>query len=309
VKTYYQILDIPETASLDDIKKAYRQLAKEHHPDKTTETDEKFRSIKEAYDVLKDTEKRILYNKKITSVKIHPARVRKGTEVFVTLKVKLNEIVGEISKTIITTRNNLCPNCEGTGTTKKILKHCSKCNGTGIDIVSSVVGPKRFCSACKGYGNLADISDCKSCNGTGLFKETIKKTFTLNRENQDKVVIKDSGNYPAGGGLPGNLIIALVCENSGLFEISGKNVKGFVSISPAQAVLGDVIFLDVFNALLKITIPPGTEAGSILEEDNIPFGSGKGKLFLTVRIIIPKNPNPEEKGLYRNLLKLQKGLS
>jgi molecular chaperone DnaJ len=222
--------------------------------------------------------------------------------------VNLNEIVGEISKTIITTRNNLCPNCDGTGTFKKILKQCSKCNGTGIDIVSSVMGPKRFCSACKGYGNVADVSDCKTCNGTGLFKETIKKTFLLSRENQDKIIIKNSGNYPSGGGFPGDLIIGLICDNKGLFEVSGKNIKGFVSISPAQAVLGDVIFLDVFNALLKITIPPGTEAGTILEEDNVPFGSGKGKLFLTVRIIIPKNPNIEEKALYKHLLKLQKGL-
>jgi len=307
VKNYYQVLDLPETASPDDIKKAYRKLAKEHHPDKSPETDERFRGIKEAYDTLKDIEKRILYNKKLNPAKVHPARIRKGTDVVITLKVNLNEIVGEMSKTIITTRSNLCPNCAGTGSTKKVLKQCPKCNGTGIDIVSAVVGPKRFCSTCKGYGNVADASDCKTCNGSGLFKETIKKTFILSRENQNRVIIEDSGNYPPGGGLPGALNINLICENKGLFEISGKNIKGFVSISPAQAVLGDVIFIDVFNALLKITVPAGTEAGTILEEDNIPFGSGKGKLFLTVRIAIPQNPNAEEKALYKHLLKVQKG--
>jgi DnaJ-class molecular chaperone len=64
--------------------------------------------------------------------------------------------------------------------------------------------------------------------------------------------------------------------------------------------------MDVFNSPLRLTVPPGIEHGSIVEE-NITLGSKKGKLILKVQIIIPKNPNNEEKGLYKHLLKLQKG--
>jgi molecular chaperone DnaJ len=300
VKTYYQILEIPETATPDDIKTAYRRLAKEHHPDKSPETNDKFRELKEAYDILKESDKRVAYDKKTTK---SPARVRKGTDVHISLKVNLTEIVGEESKTIRTTRSNICPECLGTGSTKKTLIHCQKCNGTGIDLISAVVGPKRFCSSCKGYGALAETPNCVKCGGTGLLKETIQETFILNRENSEKIIIRASGNYPFGGGLPGDLIISLICENKSLFEISGKNVKGILSISPAQAVLGDVIFMNIFNDLLKLIILPGTEAGSIIEQS---LESG-GKALLKVQITIPKNPNTEEKELYKHLLKLQKG--
>jgi molecular chaperone DnaJ len=310
VKNYYQILKINETATPEEIKNAYRQLAKESHPDKNSGTDEKFRNITEAYDVLKDPKKRALFDKKLTSIKTPkaPARVRKGSDITVSLKVNLNDIINESLKTIITTRMNLCPECLGTGNVKRTLKTCSKCTGTGIDIVSAVIGPKRFCSICKGYGTVADELNCKKCNGSGLIKETIKKSFTLNRENQSTVVIKDFGNYSFGGGAPGNLIVSLICENKGLFEISGKNIKGELAITPAQAVLGDVVSLEVFNSILTIAIPPGTGSGSIIEENDIPFGSGKSKLILKIQILIPQNPNNEEKGLYRHLLKLQKGL-
>jgi molecular chaperone DnaJ len=308
MKNHYQILEIPETASVEEISKAYRRLAVKYHPDKGSKTSEKFREITEAYEFLKDASNRTLLDKKLNSARRSPARLRRGTDVTITLKVNLNDIVGEVSRTIVTTRSILCPTCDGTGTTKKVLTTCPKCSGTGIDVVSAVVGPKKFCSLCRGYGNYTEESDCKKCGGTGLVKEKIQRTFNLDRENQEKIVIKESGNYPFGGGQPGDLIISLLCENKNLFEVSGNCVKGVLPISPAQAVLGDVIFIDVFNNPVKVTVPAGTDPGSIIEQSGIVLGSGKGKLILKVHVKIEKSPSQEEKNLYKQLLKLQKGL-
>jgi molecular chaperone DnaJ len=299
MKKHYDTLEISENATPEEVHDSYRRLAKKYHPDKGSKTADKFKEITEAYEALKSNKSNQLQN-------IKPARVRRGSDISVSLKVTQNEIVSETSRTIITTRATLCPSCHGSGSSKPMLK-CSKCNGSGIDVLSSVVGPRKFCSYCKGYGDVSQGNDCKKCGGIGILKERIQRTIKLSRENQNRIVIKESGNYAPGGGNPGDLIVSLYSDTISLFEISGKNIKGIISITPAQAVLGDIIFMDVFGNAVKITIPPGTKPETELEQHNVPIGTRKGTLFLKVSIEIPTKPTEEEKSLYKQLLKIQKG--
>ncbi len=93
------------------------------------------------------------------------------------------------------------------------------------------------------------------------------------------------------------------------YEVDGGNIKGPLKISPAQAVLGDIIFLDIFGDAVKVELPAGTKHGEVLEKAGagITKGNKKGSLFLKVIIDIPKKISEEEKKLYTQLLKLQKG--
>jgi DnaJ-class molecular chaperone len=132
----------------------------------------------------------------------------------------------------------------------------------------------------------------------------------ITRNFNPVTVIPGSGNCLRGGGIPGDLVISLNLEKtpSQTLRVEGKNIRGIIRISPAQAVLGDTLTLNVFGTTEKITIPAGTRPGAIIEkkEAGIAKGKTKGSLILKVYFNIPKKLSDTEKGLYKQLLKLQK---
>jgi molecular chaperone DnaJ len=315
IKNYYKILNISEKSSEEDIKKSYRKLAKIFHPDKTQDkkTEELFRDVKEAYDFLLDIyqnpTKKQDYNLKLNSL-IQVERHRRGTDIKINLKLSSAEIASEVTKNIITSRMVHCSECNGTGCSSKNLTHCYKCNGTGIDLISAIMGPKKVCTICKGFGNYQEKPDCKKCNGSGLVPENIIRHLKINRNFQPTIIIPQSGNFPIEKLNPGDLIISLLVDKkNGALEIDGRNIKGQLKISPSQAVLGDCIFMDVFGTPTKIVIPPGSCHNDIIEkkESGIVKNNKKGSLLLKVIIDIPSKITEEEKSLYIQLLKLQKG--
>jgi molecular chaperone DnaJ len=305
--SHYSTLVIPQNASDEDIKRAYGKLALKYHPDKSKNTEELFKSITEAKTILLDPILRKKYDKSLIIIP-KSIRQRRGTNINISLKISVTDIASETLKNIITIRQNHCPECAGTGCPSKALTPCHKCNGTGLDLVSSVMGQKKLCPLCKGYGDYPENPSCKKCGGTGLIPENINRQFKIHREFQPNLSIPGSGNFPQGGKIPGDLLITLIVEKSNTFEVDGKNIKGQLKISPAQAVLGDTIFLDIFGSAVKIILPAGTKHGDTIKKDNagITKGGKKGDLILKTFIDIPKRISEEEKKLYTQLLKLQK---
>ena len=308
-KNYYDILGVPPDASDEVIKKAYYKLTMKYHPDKTRDkkTVDHFRHVVEAYETLKDPEKKVAYDKKPPNVKA--VRQRQGTNINLNLKINASDIANETIKNIITTRQTHCPDCAGTGGTSKILKPCLKCSGTGMDLIASVMGQKKICQVCKGFGDYTENLDCRKCGGAGLVPESINRQLKISRDFQPSLVIPKSGNLPQGGNLPGDLIVTLTIEKMSHFEIDGKNIKGPLRISPATAVLGDTIFIDVFGDAVKVIVPAGAKHGDTIQKEGagISKGNKKGSLYLKVIIDIPKKISNEEKALYTQLLKIQKG--
>lgn len=311
LKNCYSILTIPENSSEEDIKRAYRKLAVRFHPDKNLgKTDGSFNDIQEAYDILIDPIKRSDHDKKLGLIKIKsPARNRHGTDINVSLKIKVTDIANESTFNISTTQQVHCPDCNGTGCTSKTLTFCNNCNGTGIDLVSAIMGPKKFCGICKGYGNYQETPNCKSCKGLGLILTGINRQIKVSRDFQPTIIIPKSGNFAIGNSVPGNLNVTLVIEKTSNYEVVGKDIKGHLKISPAQAILGDIIFIDVFGDPVKIIIPEGIKHGEILEKEHagVTKNNKKGSLLLKINIDIPKKISDEEKKLYTQLLKIQKG--
>ena len=313
-KNYYSVLEVSEKASQEDIKRAYRKLALKCHPDTSRDTSDPqlFRDITEAYEILKDPDKKENYDQRLKTAIFKPARIRRGSDIKIPVKITVDDIAKEITKNIITSRKAPCIKCAGTGSSTKKMILCSECRGSGIDVVSSVMGPKKFCADCKGYGNYPENKNCDLCGGTGLTAENISKQIVLSRNFQPVLTFIGSGNYPAEAGhgcIFGDLIVALVVEKSCPFEVEGINIKGPLKISPAQAVIGDTIFLDVFGEIVKIDVPSGTRHGESLETEKagITKGNRKGKLILKINIDVPKKISEEEKDLYMQLLKIQKG--
>lgn len=318
---YYSILNVPEDASSDDIKKAYHRIARKLHSDKNPlkhrdndpNATEEFRNATDAYTALSDPKKREKHDKEL-----HPIvrvstrkRTRRGSDIRVYLVVRASDIVSESLKHISTIRNGLCSDCKGTGVENGILIKCPKCNGSGIDVVSSVMGPLKYCSLCKGYGDISEGPPCKKCGKSGVLPEKIIRSIHLSRDTKlpYTITLPGSGNYMLGGGDPGNLLVEISIEKDSLYQIEGKDVKGKISINPAQAVLGDIIFIDVFGDVVKVPIPAGTQYGDIIKVENagIERDGYRGLLVLKVDIDIPKIISDQEKDLYLQILKLQKG--
>jgi len=313
--TYYSILDIDSTASLEQIRRAYRKLALKYHPDKnkTEEASELFRKTQEAYEILKDPRKRAAYD-----ILINPDPVekppedtpKKGTDLKLSITVSIEDIVQCLTKTIITKRKGPCLECNKTGSQELRRKKCIYCEGTGYQGLSIILGSKKKCIYCEGIGSLPIKPLCPKCSGKGVIQELIRKQVSLSPVS-NRIVLEKLGNYVLGCDRPGDLIIDLEIIQSPFFTVNGLNIFGKMKISPSQAILGYDLTIIVFNKTLIIKIPPGVQHGEIIEHKTggITFNNKTGFFRGTIHIEIPRIITEEEKLLYNKLSQLEKELT
>ena len=169
-KNPYEILGVDPSATIAQITKKFRTLALEHHPDKNGGDDRKFIEITKAYEILKDPKKRDRYQESKHPKKVIPAKIRKGSDIQLNLNISQIDLLNEVEKKFSTYRLIKCPQCNGTGSSKKELISCTTCSGDGINPITKIIGPKQVCSVCKGYGDYPCDNTCSKCIGTGLIK-------------------------------------------------------------------------------------------------------------------------------------------
>lgn len=295
----YKILGVPRDASTEDIKKAYRRIALKVHPDKRKGSTEEFRTATKAYNTLKNPEKRKTYDSITKPKKYH------GSDLRVTLRIKIEELINGVDKTIQITRKGLCTACKGTGSEEKNSSLCPSCGGSGYDSVSLILGPKKVCRKCRGAGSIPEGKRCVACSGTGLMDEKLRHTIKLNPLAD--TVIEQSGNYLTPNGPPGDLIIELDQVKDRLYSRYGLNLRRSIQISPARAVLGGTIPIDVFGRNLEIVIPPGSQNGVEIEikRAGIFYEGRQGSLSVKIEILTPNTITKEERDLYNKLLALE----
>jgi len=310
-ETYYEILGVAPDASENEIKKAFRLQAVKYHPDKNPgdkKAEEIFLKATEAYEVLKDTEKKEAYDKNM-AFKKPPSkyeRFRKGADLKVNIKVKFEEMVEQKKKIVRTKRKKFCNACEGTGSAEKKLKDCIYCNGTGLQGFALVMGSIKKCKYCSGAGSLPKGEKCYKCNGTALVMETIQREIKLNPLSRI-YKIDQSGNC-CFKGRPGDLYIELNVEKNIQYKVKNLNISSYIKISPAQAVLGDTINLSVFGKDIKINVLPGTQNNAIIKVDKggITYKDKTGKFLGIIHVVIPTVISNEEKELYDKILNFER---
>jgi molecular chaperone DnaJ len=299
--TDYEILGISAGASKEEIKKAYRRIAHKFHPDKNKNPDavDVFKSATKAYDnLLNITHKNI--------PKEQSKYKRKGLDISVSISATLYDIAHCVKKSITTVRVGKCTHCNGTGSAQGKIKVCSYCGGNGFQGMALIMGQKKSCVLCTGAGTIPEGDKCSACDGAGLAKETIIRDIMLSPFSE-RIQIYGSGNYCTRGEA-GNLIVEVHPEKHPVYSFQGLDINGSVNISPAQAIIGDKIYLDVIGSREEVLIPPGTTNGQILwkSDAGIKFGDKKGRLKIKVRITIPPVITSEEKSYYEQILKIEK---
>lgn len=338
-KNYYAILGVTPDSDSQEVKSAYRKLARKYHPDVNKESGsvEKFKDITEAYEVLSDEKKRKEYDMLNGFYKTPKQKVKSEgakNEYKKTSEQKdAEENVTE--KTQRTTRPSFEENddafrkndfksaindiLEGIAKEKKNKKIPKK----GADIFAEVtislqdsvrgtsrvinVMHKELCPNCEGR-RFINGAKCSVCHGTGEFTQykKLKVKIPANVKSGTKLRIQGEGNPGFYGGENGNLYLTVKIEPDSNIKIEGSDVFCKVPITPFEAVLGGNISLPVFDGNISINLPKNTQSGQKfrLAGEGIKTNGKFGDMIITVEIQIPKNMTDDEIRLYEKLKKL-----
>jgi len=323
---YYEVLGVPRNASDAEIKRAFRKLAFQYHPDRNREpgAEDKFKEINEAYQVLSDPEKKSRYDRYgrvdvgggfpdfgfgglgdifesffggfNTPFSRTAQRVpQKGESLQSHLTLSFKEAVFGCSKEVELQRIEFCPSCHGIGSEPGTNPEtCPDCRGTGQvrRVQQSIFG--RFthittCSRCGGSG--AVISNpCSQCRGRGRIKAKRKVMVEIPAGVDDGQRLRMDGEGSAGlyGGPPGDLYVTFSVKPHNLFHRDGSDILYELFINFAQAALGDEIRVPSLDGKVDLKIPPGTQNGKIFrfKSKGIPYVDGKGRGDLLVKVAI-----------------------
>jgi len=298
-RDYYEVLGVPKDCSSEDIKKAFRKLAFQYHPDHNHEdgASDKFKELNEAYEVLCDPSKRSAYDRfghngganlfgqesdgfdfgfgdifeaffggSAAGARQAP---EKGPTLQYNLSISLAEAAFGVEKELNITRTEHCSECQGTRSkTGSQPERCPNCSGSGQikRVQSSVFG--RFtnittCPKCRGEGRIV-TEPCPRCRGTGKEKHqrtvAVKVPAGVNDNNQ--IRIRGEGDAGARGGPNGDLFVNLSVQPHEFFKREGDDVLYNLPINFAQAALGTEVVVPTLDGDNRLRIPAGCQSGA-----------------------------------------------
>ncbi|MGE6259459.1 molecular chaperone DnaJ [Heyndrickxia sporothermodurans] len=303
-RDYYEVLGIEKNASKDEIKKAYRKLSKKYHPDINKEADaaEKFKEVKEAYEVLSDDQKRSHYDQfghtdpnqgfggfgngdfggfggfedifstffgGGSSRRRDPNAPRQGADLQYTMALDFEEAVFGKETVIEIPREETCDTCNGTGAKSGTKPEtCSYCHGSGQlnteqNTPFGKIVNRRVCNHCNGTGKM--IKDkCKTCSGTGKVKKRRKINVKIPAGVDDGQQLRVTGQGEPGinGGPAGDLYVVFHVKEHEFFERDGDDIYCEIPITFSQAALGDEIEVPTLHGKVKLKVPAGTQTGT-----------------------------------------------
>jgi molecular chaperone DnaJ len=325
-RDYYEVLGLSKNCTNEDVKKAYRKLAKQYHPDvnKSANAEEKFKEAKDAYEVLSDDQKRAQYDRfghvdpnqgmgdadfsgaggfgdifdmffGSQTSRRNPNAPQRGSDLQYTMTIEFKEAVFGKELEVVIPRTENCDICSGTGAKKGTkAENCSVCKGTGQQefVQNTAFGRivnRRVCSACSGQGTL--IKDkCISCQGTGKVKNRRKINIKVPAGVDDGSQIRINGEGESGskGGSPGDLYVVIRVKSHDFFEREGSDIYCEVPLTFTQAAIGDEIEIPTLTEKVKLKIPAGTQTGTLfrLKGKGVPHLRGYGQGDQHVKVTI-----------------------
>jgi len=341
---YYEILEVNRSSSETEIKKSYRKLAMKYHPDRNPdnkEAEEKFKALSEAYEVLKDPEKRSIYDRygkaglegrgmggfggsqSMDDIMEmfnsmfgggfggHRHQRRDPSQKYnadfeMELSLKFNEAVFGCEKKVKIRYKVPCDDCQGTGAENGKLEICDYCNGQGqVVMKQGFMSFAQPCPKCHGEGQKA-TSTCQACSGRGYHEEpdTVTIKIPAGVDSGNRLRAQGYGNQLKNG-QRGDLYLTFYVEEDEHFIRDGVNVYIEVPVFFTQAVLGESITIPSLDGELELNLDMGTKdkAQFVFRNEGIEdvHGGGRGNLIAQIKIIYPKRLNEEQKALLTKL--------
>lgn len=301
-RDYYEVLGVTTTSTEVEIKRAYRSLAIQYHPDKNPgdpTAEEKFKEAAEAYAVLSDAQKRAAYDRfghqgvgagaggfgydpGFSNIEDifdifgfgdmfggrgqRRTTVQRGSDLRYDLEISLEDAATGKDEKLRIPRLEKCGECDGSGAEKgTTAETCVTCSGSGQTRYSQgFFSVMRTCSNCQGKGQIVR-TPCKTCRGNGRVEKekNIEIKIPAGVDTGSRLRVNGEGEAGIGGGPSGDLYIVLHIAEHASFERQGADLYSAVPISFAQAALGADITVKTLDSEENIKIPAGTQTGTV----------------------------------------------
>jgi len=353
-RDYYEILGVARNADKEELKRAYRRLARKYHPDVNKEAgaEDSFKEINRAYEVLSDPELKTRYDRfgeagvsggagsgfsqdfgdsfadifesffsgfsggTGTQTRRRTGPVR-GDDLRIDLTLDFQEAVFGGEKELRIKHLETCETCGGTGAKPGTQPQtCSTCSGTGQVRRATRTPFGSFtqvsvCPTCNGTGE-SIVDKCSTCGGKGQNEVTkkLKITIPAGVDNGTRLRVSNEGDAGRRGGPAGDLYVFLAVKDHSNFRRDGINVLSEIKISYLQAILGCRLLVKTVDGDTELTIPPGTQPGTVLtlENQGVPrLGNpvSRGDHLITIDVNIPTKVSSEERELLEQLAKIR----
>jgi len=300
-KDYYKVLGVPEAATEKEITRAYRKLAKQYHPDANPGSEERFKELSAAYDVLGDPARRKEYDEvrrlgplggfggadagagfgggsfrvddlsdllggifgrgQRGSTRVAP---RRGEDVEAELHLSFDEAVEGVTTTVNVTSEAACSTCSGSGAAPGSTPTvCSVCGGRGVrDENQGFFSFSQPCQACGGRGVRIE-QPCPTCRGTGVERRArqVKVRVPAGVEDGQRIRLKARGTPGRNGGPPGDLYVTVRVARHPMFGRKGRDLTLTLPVTFAEAALGADVNVPTLDGSVRLRIPAGTRSG------------------------------------------------
>jgi molecular chaperone DnaJ len=348
-RDYYEILGVSRNATDSELKTSYRKLALKYHPDRNPgdkKAEEQFKEAAEAYEVLRDAEKRAIYDQYghaglegsgfsgfggfedifssfgdifedffgFGSRSRSRSRVQRGADLRYDLTLSFMDAAFGTETEIKVEKRVTCPECDGNrcepGTA---LETCRQCGGAGqISRNQGFFTVRTTCPVCRGEGQ-AIPHPCTNCGGAGqvMASKKVAVKIPAGVDNGSRLRLTSEGEPGHYGGPPGDLYVFIYVEDHEFFQRRDSDIVCQIPISFVQAALGDKISVPTLNGKKKLQIPKGTQPGDVLSfrGEGIPsLKSGRrGDQLILIDIKTPTNLNKKQEALLKEFAQLESG--
>jgi molecular chaperone DnaJ len=329
----YQVLGVVRDVDGEGLKKAYRRLARQYHPDQNPDDPQAvgcFREVVEAYALLSDPGKRAAYDRHGRPGTVPPAtsaveiaesvrdvvggwlgdllgaekKTQRGRDLSYTLTLSFAEAMLGCERTITFESPVQCPACAGDGTAPGApgaTVQCRRCEGSGrVTAGPAILGVSRTCGLCGGKGKRVG-RPCETCGGAGTIKKTKYFSVKVPPCTEDGTVrmVRGHGAPGRNGGPPGDLQVLLRVKPHPLLRRKGNKIVCEVVASWKEAALGGAIAVPTLDGVVEMTLPPATRSGRtfLLEGCGMWHGEHRGTQEVTVIVETPQKLDGEQRDL------------
>ena len=317
---FYEVLGVGREASDAELKKAYRQLAMQYHPDRNPgnrEAEERFKQVNEAYAILSDPDKRAQYDRFGTvgpmgggfeqgfgtlfedifenffggSGAGRRSRVGRGEDLQYELKITLEEAASGVETKVQIPRFETCGECGGTGSeagSRRVA--CDMCQGRGeVRLAHGFLTVARTCPKCQGQGSL-NKNPCKECRGEGRVRAERRLSVKIPPGIDDGMQLRLTGEGSGGreGGPPGDLYVLVRVLEHDVFIRRDDDLYSDLPLTFAQLCLGAKVEVPVLDGTDKLDVPAGTQPHQILRlrGRGMPHLRGRGRGDACYRVVL-----------------------
>ena len=336
----YDTLGVAKNASAEELKKAYRKLAREHHPDQGGD-ETRFKEIQGAYDVLSDPEKRKQYDAFGSANGRGPRgpagaqfqdfdlsdlfgglfgggrqqrggpQPERGADLQTEVHISFEDALAGVQAPVRAEVETACQTCAGSGAEPGTAPTvCPQCGGRGVVSDSQgLFALSHPCPRCRGNGTVVE-HPCRACRGSG--RERVQRTYQVKipagAKDGTRIRLKGRGEQGRNGGPAGDLFVVARVAASPLYERRGADLVVDVPVSYADAALGAKVEVPTPEGPISLKVPAGSQHGKLLKVKGRGApklkGGGKGDLLARLRLDVPEKLSKKERELLEELRKV-----